>query len=46
MILELTNWSVALVPVLLWAGFNCAFIASLRPQAAEAQRALPGELRA
>jgi hypothetical protein len=29
----------SLVPVLLWAGFNRAFIASLRPQAAETQHA-------
>jgi hypothetical protein len=35
----------SLVPVLLWAAFNRAFIAGLRPEAAEAHRVLPGEFR-
>src|SRR3982750_2924772 len=35
----------SLVPVLLWAAFNRAFIAGLRKEAAEAKRVLPGELR-
>ena len=36
----------SLVPVLLWAAFNRAFIAGLRREAAEAQRVLPGEFGA
>jgi hypothetical protein len=35
-----------LAPILLWAAFNRGFIAGLRPQAAEGERVLPGELRA
>lgn len=35
----------SLVPVLLWGGFNRAFIAGLRREAAGSQRILPRELR-